>query len=442
MEGPPRVMPRLVLVGVYIAETSAGISQFITVQNTPLHVIIVCCDTATFIPRFISFFGDCFPFTSPLSVSLTVQSNRSNIDAAMREVERRARLAGGRVWALIRGRSQLRNDDQSISVDEDSAVDGVSSAHASGGFNGSREVESLTTMTGITNGDVGVGVAARARTWDWALASVRDRGSFFDGDEFRAALPGGAVGARAAAAAVAAAAAAEAPAAVTGDGLNGESLTPDTAAKSFGDLERAVLQAADDEDQDRRETDESIAILRGAMEQHSGALARLAVWMVRAPPQPKSQPPPLSAGNNTATGAVRMADPSAWGTSATETWQLAAAKAGDGGSGAQPSNGGLRGALPPLTRSVSSAVGSSLSGVGEVEEEDGVLAMLELARELDVLEGKVRRERYQAHRAADEEIYRTPGLYQEACTLGNALILRGHDYLSQVNKWYYYYYYY
>eukprot|EP00752_Nemacystus_decipiens_P001338 g1328.t1 len=68
----------------------------------------------------------------------------------------------------------------------------------------------------------------------------------------------------------------------------------------------------------------------------------------------------------------------------------------------------------------------------EEEEEDGVRAMLELSREADVLEGRVKRERFRAHRAADEEIHRTPGLYKEACALGNALILKGHDFLSQV----------
>ncbi|CAN0447491.1 unnamed protein product, partial [Ectocarpus sp. 12 AP-2014] len=172
-------------------------------------------------------------------------------------------------------------------------------------------------------------------------------------------------------------------------------------ADSFGHLARL---ASVDGDGDRRDTDEAVSGLRDAMEQHSAALSRLAGWMVNVAPPP---PPPPAGGSEAGLMAAAPLEnhPAAVGVDAH----------GDFPSRSCPGPSG----------------DSGLEVEGSSSEEDGVRAMLELSRELDVLESRVKRERFKAHRAADEEIHRTPEMYREACALGNALILKGHDYLSQ-----------
>lgn len=281
------------------------------------------------------------------------------------------------MWRLIRGRSQQRDDENEVSI------------HDSGGVEaGEPGSLTTTTMTTMANGDGGEG-SARGRTWEWAVDRMRNRGSFFDVEELSTLQDGddAGVGVRSG---------------------SGEILAPEATAKSFGDLEKAVL-GKEDGHRDRRETDESISTLRGVMEQHSQALERLSVWMARAP----SAVLGIATQEDAVSGAHGVC-----GANASD--DVGVAEASRAGWLSSSSDLAVRG------MDESGGVG------GGMEEGDSVLAMLELAKELDVLEGKIRRERYRAHRAVDVETYRTPGLYKEACALGNALILRGHDYLSQV----------
>ncbi|CAN0093164.1 unnamed protein product, partial [Ectocarpus sp. 13 AM-2016] len=334
-------------------------------------------------------------------ISEAQQSNHSNVDSAMREVERRARTAGGRVWALIRVQSrQHSSDDDDDDDDEgDESNDGLSpstegggSAGAGGGGGGEATASTRTAGGGgglfpsEHDGGGGGGGGGDAAAPEWVLSRLeltrmRRRGSFLDGDEVG---PVRSATAAAEAAAVSAAAAA------------GEASTAD----SFGHLARL---ASVDGDGDRRDTDEAVSDLRDAMEQHSAALSRLARWMVNVAPPPS---PPAGGSEAGLMAAAPMENHSA---------AVGVEAHGDLPS---PSCPGLSG-------------DSGFEVAGSSSEEDGVRVMLELSRESDVLESRVKRERFKAHRAADEEIHRTPEMYREACALGNALILKGHDYLSQ-----------
>lgn len=321
-----------------------------------------------------------------------LQSNHSNVDSAIREVERRARTAGGRVWALIRGQSRQHSSDDDDDDDEgdgdNDGTDGGGSPGAGGG--GAGEATASTRTAGGGGGglfpsehDGDGGGDAAAPEWVLSrleLTRMRRRGSFLDGDQV------GPVRTAAGAAEAASVSAA-----------TGEANTAD----SFEHLARL---ASVDGDGDRRDTDEAVSALRDAMVQHSAALSRLAGWMVHVAPPP---PPP--------------ADGSEGGLMAAAPMESHPATAGveEHGDFPSPPCPGLSG-------------DSSFDVAGSSSEEEGVRAMLDLSRESDVLEGRVKRERFKAHRAADEEIHRTPEIYRQACALGNALILKGHDYLSQV----------
>lgn len=283
------------------------------------------------------------------------------------------------MWRLIRGRSQQCDNENGGSSDGD--VNEVSMDDSGGVHAG--EPGSLTS-TIMENSDG----SARGRTWEWAVDRMRNRGSFFDVEELRALQDGDHAGAGV-------------------RPVSGEILAPEATAKSFGDLEKAVL-GEEEGNRDRRETDTCISTLRVVMEQHSQALTRLSVWMAQAP--------------SAVLGTISCAREDTGGS----THDVCGANASDDVGVAGASGVGMLSSSSELT-----ARDMDESG-GGMEEGDSVLAMLELAKELDVLEGKIRRERYRAHRAVDVETYRTPGLYKEACALGNALILRGHDYLSQV----------
>lgn len=316
----------------------------------------------------------------------------------MREVERRARTAGGRVWALIRGQSRQQSSDDDDDDDDEGydgndglnpGTEGGGSAGAGGGGGGSATASTRTAGGGGLfpsehYGSGGGGGDAAAPEWVLSrleLTRMRRRGSFLDGDEVG---PVRAAAAAAEAAAVSTAAAGEA-----------------STADSFGHLARL---ASVDGDGDRRDTDEAVSDLRDAMEQHSAALSRLAGWMVNVAPPP---PPPVGGSEAGLMAAAPMeSHPAAVGVEA---------------------HGGL-----PSPSCPGLGDDSGFEVAGSSSEEDGVRAMLELSQESDVLEGRVKRERFKAHRAADEEIHRTPEMYREACALGNALILKGHDYLSQV----------
>lgn len=345
----------------------------------------------------------------------------------MREVESRARTAGGRVWALIRGQSRQQSGDDEVDDDDDedsgdggdAGVNGVGAGAGAGG-GGTAGTSSRTTahdgdISSNSNGNSN-GNDAAAPEWVLSrleLMRMRRRGSFLDGDEL------GPVRTTAAGVGHAPAGTAMEGTVATGGG-GGEVVT----AECFGNLARL---AAAEGNEDRRDTDEAVAVLREAMEQHSAALARLAGWMFQTAA-------PANGGGNggsgSSIGAFLEAAPPAGNQAA------AAAAAATPRKGVEARRGSLSSTHsppppPPLSSlDLTGDVGESYSGVSAGEE--GVRAMLELSRESDVLEGRVKRERFRAHRAADEEIHRTPGLYKDACALGNALILKGHDYLSQV----------
>ncbi|CAN0381502.1 unnamed protein product, partial [Hapterophycus canaliculatus] len=347
----------------------------------------------------------------------TPQSNHSKVDAAMREVERRARTAGGRVWALIRGNSRQHaadDDDNDIDDDDDTGSDSGVPGGAEGGGGGGGLFSPGRTGNGRA-ADNGHNDAAAP---EWVLSRLelmrmRRRGSFLNGDEL------GPVRTTKSGATSSAAAAAAGAANGGGGAAGGEVVT----AESFGNL--ATLASAEG-NEERRDTDEAVSGLRDAMERHSAALSRLAGWMLQAAMSPGIDESVSSSRSSSGRDFdAPMARPGA-----------AVAAAAMGGGEMQGGGGGLSSPppLPPTplldsTRGVSES-SSSEAGRG-VEEEEGVRAMLELSRESDVLEGRVKRERFRAHSAADEEIHCTPELYREACALGNALILKGHDYLSQ-----------
>lgn len=318
----------------------------------------------------------------------------------MREVERRARTAGGRVWALIRGNSRQHpgdadnHDDDDNENDNDNGLEAAAGGAGGGLFPSGRNGDGAAAAAGNGHND------AAAPEWVLSrleLMRMRRRGSLLNGDEIgpvrtiiNTTTTTGALSAAAGAAAAA------------GSQGSSEMVT----AESFGNL--AALASAE-ENPERRETDEAVWGLRDAMEGHSAALSRLAGWMLQTAISP-------AIGNSSSSSSVSDVP------------------MGDRGAavGDEDSQGGGLSSLPRAPRLDSSTRSVSESSAAGAEEEEGVRAMLELSRESDVLEGRVKRERFRAHRAADEEIHRTPELYREACALGNALILKGHDYLSQV----------
>lgn len=359
----------------------------------------------------------------------------------MREVERRARTAGGRVWALIRGRSRQRD-----STDGDQAENNDSEENASDERVSAQDLGADGDLSG-DGGDGGTG-ANNAPEWVVSrLDIMRRRGSFLDGNELGPVRTAVAQTAASGFDVVAGDGYATTTTTTGGDGAaSGESM-----AESFGGLAKLVLGEGGG---DRNDTDEALAALREAMGQHSVALARLVEWMAPVATTPTGGPGgdgvtasavvptqhhPAVAGSGLLGAPTAPAAPTPWP-------QLVG-----GASNFSVSNGALSAldAPPspppaPATRTTA-ASGFPADGPGGLSpllgggtggdvlgEDDGVLAAVQLSGELDVLEGRVRRERFRAHRAADEEIHRTPGLYREACAAGNALILRGHDYLSQV----------
>eukprot|EP00903_Cladosiphon_okamuranus_P007175 g6967.t1 len=339
-------------------------------------------------------------------ISEAQQSTQSNVDAAMREVERRARKAGGRVWALIRGHSRQHssdnaadNDDIGDDDDEESIPlhgdDADAQGAGGGGLGGGM----------FSSGQGGGGNDAAPPEWVLSrleLMRMRRRGSFLDGDELGPVRMAGRN--------------AEEPLARGAGGSGDEVIT----AESFGNLARL---ASAEGDEDRRDTDEAVAVLREMMEQHSAALARLAGWMFQA-----ASPADAAGFINTGTSGTSNGSSvvvAAWGGEPSAAAAPPEDRAGVTVAGSSSST-----SIPPSPPL--GTEGSPESSAVELGEEDGVRAMLELSRESDVLEGRVKRERFRAHRAADEEIHRTPELYKEACALGNALILKGHDFLSQV----------
>ena len=339
----------------------------------------------------------------------------------MREVERRARTAGGRVWALIRGHSRQHSRDNAADNDDDDdnddndgdddlgddvplpgGRDGDAGAHGAGGGGGGG-----TSGGGgmFSAGQGGSGNDAAAAP-EWVLSRLeltrmRRRGSFLDGDEVGPVRT--TAGRRGAAE----------EAVESGSGGGDEVIT----AESFGNLARL---ASAEGNEDRRDTDEAVSALRETMERHSAALARLAGWMFQAASPAASAPDITGNNGNNSNSSVEAAAAAA----TAPTAQGAETRAGSLPSTSTP---------PPQACPASGTGGGGKSSATELGEEDGVRAMLELSRESDVLEGRVKRDRFRAHRAADEEIHRTPGLYREACALGNALILKGHDFLSQVH---------
>lgn len=322
------------------------------------------------------------------------------------------------MWALIRGRSRQRD-----STDGDQAENNDSEGTASDEGVSTRDFGVDGALSG--DGNVGGGDANNAPEWVVSrLDLMRRRGSFLDGDELGPVRT--AVAQTAASGFNAVAGGEHATTTATfNDGAN----SSESMAESFGGLARLVL---DEGGGDRDDTDEALAALRESMGQHSAALARLVEWMAQV------ATPPGGAGGNAKTALAAPAQPAQ-----PAPWpQLVG-----GASNFSVSNGALStldAAATTPTRTTATA-GFPPEGPGGLSpllgggagghalgEDDGVLAALQLSGELDVLEGRVRRERFSAHRAADEEIHRTPGLYREACAAGNALILRGHDYLSQV----------
>ncbi|CAN0205531.1 unnamed protein product, partial [Laminaria digitata] len=346
-------------------------------------------------------------------ISEAQKSNHSNVNTAMREVERRARTAGGRVWALIRGRSRqggpdedgsgsgsgsggggdggggegLNDDDDELGLDQGQQHSALASG-ASGGGGGGGGLVTPTVTAAADPDQAGALDDNDAPEWVFSrLESMRRRGSFLDGDALSAvrAFTDRAV--------------------VTEDSWRGGGGGGGGAiSASFA---RLVRLASEEASRDREETDEALAVLRKAMQQHSAALAKLAVWMLQAT-EPTAAAISGGGGNGSS----------------------GSGSSGSSGSGGGDGSGASAGALPPPPQTGERATGLPV-GPAAPGEDGGVMAVLELSRESDVLEGQVRRERFRAHRAADEEIHRTPGLYKEACALGNAMILQGHDYLSQ-----------
>lgn len=370
-----------------------------------------------------------FAVRSRCATDAARQSNHSKVNSAMREVERRARTAGGRVWALIRGQSrQHSSDDEADDDDDEDRGDGgnagVNGVGAGGGAEGAGRTPTRTTHGGDNGSNVnsnGNGNGNDAAAPEWVLSRLelmrmRRRGSFLDGDEIGPVRTAAAAGVGPAPAGTATGGAV----ASGGGGSGGEVVT----AESFGNLARL---AAAEGNEDRRDTDEAVAVLGEAMKQHSAALARLAGWMVQTAA-------PANGGGNggsgTSIGAFLEAAPPA----RNQPTVGGAATPVKGGEARRGSLSPTNSPPPPPPLSSLDLTGENIgeSYTGESAGEEGVRAVLELSRESDVLEGRVKRERFRAHRAADEEIHRTPGLYKDACTLGNALILKGHDYLSQV----------
>ena len=243
-----------------------------------------------------------------------------------------------------------------------------------------------------------------------------------------------------------------------GDGVGGSVVIArddGTSAEAIGASFAGLVRLASIEaNRDREETDEALAVLRRSMQQHSAALAKLSGWMLQA-----TEPAAAadgdggdgggggggdggggSGGGGSGAGAGTSPPPPPTGERATELPVSASDQSPFSRSVLLHSGEVSAMAASGTTAGVAGAPPALWSGTGEggyaAPGEDGgeVMAALELSRESDVLEGQVRRERFRAHRAVDEEIHRTPGLYKEACALGNAMIIQGHDYLSQV-KW-------
>lgn len=369
----------------------------------------------------------------------------------MREVERRAKLAGGRVWVLIRRRSRQGDageggSDDDLNLDDDNNDDGDPAPNGT-----ARGTESNGAMPAAGDDARAASTSAGSEVInapDWVLSRLermRHRGSFLDGDEllFPVRNSGIALGQ----AAAASLSSAVAPSVETVGGGNGNGNGNDnivggdssgtandqtaSGATEFplGDLLQLVR--SEGSGNDRRDTDEALVVLREAMEQHSAALVRLAGWMA----------PTTTTPYDDSIDDMSPKDPKRTRVSPVEESPAQLAPASPTAVDGVPSDGAIAEAIAPSPSMRHKASGGGSDDVGGDDsggisggdrEEDGVRAMLELSRSLDVMEGRVRRERYKAHRAADEEIHRTPGLYKEACALGNAWILRGHDYLSQV----------
>lgn len=326
---------------------------------------------------------DFYPPAPPLCPSYRVvfaQSNHSNTVAAMREVEACARAAGGKVWVLIRDRSQQRGSD-SAGEDDDGDSSESNADDSLGPWVGVQSVGQRSPMRGVHGGgnagsvsplpswqqqrpDNGntVTTATTGHAPEWVLSRLdrmRSRGSFIDGDEFGLQRSSS----------TSAVATFDSSGGGGGSSSGGsQGVRIENAAESFASL--AQRAGGDGVGSERGETDEALAALQADMLAQATALSRLAGWMAHAVP----------------------------------------VTADEGGAGNQ------------LLLNPTSQLPSAAAGVG----------VTQFSRDLDFLEAKVKRERFRAHGAAEEEIHQTPELYKEACALGNALILRGHDYLAQV----------
>lgn len=350
----------------------------------------------------------------------------------MREVEERARAAGGRVWRLIRDRSRQQGNDGGGSEEDEGSSDGDSDE-------GSRPTQE--------NGGHGVGtssmppaVPSRPRDGSGRPAAVQPpewvqarldlmlhRGSFIDGDELGQQRN----------------AAGSVSSAQVASGGGGEGVSAESAAESFASLaQKAVGDAVGGE---RGEADRGLSALQADMYAHAAALSRLAGWMAQAVPAtgggggdsasqialtPTSRRPSTSGGARGTSLSSEASSPSALAIFSPSA--VAGFNPEPSDEAAQVESGPHATAAAAMGADRLASKKTILSGSSGDGRANSVMAAMRLARELDDLEASVKRERFTAHRAAEEEIYRIPELYKEACALGNALILRGHDYLSQV----------
>lgn len=354
------------------------------------------------------------------------------------------------MWTLIRARSQqlepaARDSDNPDPQDSDASADRVAMADSGGDAAGTTVPAAFPAGRG--------GVVDMDDTPKWVLerlAAQRQSDSFLDGNEMGPAK-------RASLSTALHAATSAAGSALEGGG--GGSAGAEAAAESFGGLARRAMSrhwscpgvddAASEAGSDRcgavtneepacRVTDDALAGLRAEMERHAVALAALSRWMTwatAAAPVAGGRPP-IAVGVNGDANQKRNY-PTCSPTDDSPS-QPAAPTVLDTRQDANPAEDGDDERHPPASATDRAGTGDGSSvefGPPSEAENSGngaAAAALQLSRRLDFLESSVRRQRFRAHRAVDEEIHRLPLMYKEACVLGNALILRGHDYLSQV----------
>lgn len=390
--------------------------------------------------------------------SFSGKSNRSHVDSVMAKVEERAKAAGGRVWAVMHARSRQRESNDS-DHDDDRGGDGDHEGDREGNVlaAGLDESPSNGEALGYTRsfpgadgdrtgrgdaGRAGVNGVAGDTTYEWVLSTLdqmRQRGSPLDGEELGPGVDAG--GARG----------------VNPNGSAGtnewgiEGMSSDSVAASFASLaERFDREIGGDGAggdscygsnrrgsgvvpciSGRRATDEALAMLQAEMEEHASALSRLGVWMAKAVPARSGTDHMEVASLARTSSTLQHLFQGAGASGLVDAAPLVPSGGGEGGWGTGLPNLWLA-TMRGLPKSWPARASSGAVGNAQAAGDHGVLAALQLSRDLDVSEGRVRRERFKAHRAADDEIHRTPDSYKGSCILGNALILRGHDYLAQV----------